>query len=64
MFWADHEVGLPYLLQTLQRFAQQFPDTEHFVPSRLLETCVQMGITVEEYYSRQLHPQKHQSSRL
>jgi 3-hydroxyacyl-CoA dehydrogenase len=54
MFWADHEVGLPKLLETLKTFAAQFPTTEHYVPSKLLETCVQMGVKVEEYYAKGL----------
>ena len=57
MFWADQEVGLPRLLATLRKFARQFPSTEHYVPSKLLETCVQMGVTVEEFYAKGLHNQ-------
>ena len=55
MFWADHEVGLPKLLAQLKIFEKRFPDTEHFVPSKLLKTCVQMGVTVDEYYAKGLH---------
>jgi 3-hydroxyacyl-CoA dehydrogenase len=55
MFWADHEVGLPYLLETLKSFSKQYPGSEYFVPSRLLETCVSMNVAVEEYYKRGLH---------
>lgn len=50
MFWADHEVGLENLLQGLQKFSQEFPQTEHYVPSKLLEECVRKDVTVEEYY--------------
>lgn len=57
MFWADNEVGLPNLLSRLQRFARQFPTTEHFVPSKLLEACVKMGVTVEDYYAKGLQRQ-------
>ena len=59
MFWADHEVTLPKLLSTLQKFAREFPQTEHYVPSKLLERCVQMGVTVEEYYAKGLQQQQH-----
>jgi 3-hydroxyacyl-CoA dehydrogenase len=62
MFWADNEVGLPNLLNKLQEFAKEFPSTDHFVPSKLLETCVQMGVTVDEYYAKGMH--KHGNSRL
>ena len=57
MFWADNEVGLPQLLSKLQEFAKEYPETEHFVPSKLLEKCVQMGVTVEEYYAKGLYKQ-------
>lgn len=62
MFWADNEVGLPQLLKKLQIFAREFPETDHFVPSQLLKRCVQMGVTVEEYYANEMH--KHNNSRL
>lgn len=62
MFWADNEVGLPELLSSLQRLSHQFPDAEHFVASSLLETCVKLGVTVDEYYARGLNNQP--SSRL
>ena len=55
MFWAEHEVGLDKLLSTLKRFVKQFPETEHYVPSKLLEKCVKMGLTVEEYYAQGLN---------
>jgi 3-hydroxyacyl-CoA dehydrogenase len=53
MHWADHQVGLPNLLRSLQDFSRDFPGTEHYVPSKLLEECVRLGVTVEEYYRRQ-----------
>ena len=62
MFWADNEVGLPTLLEKLRQFAREFPGTQHYVPSILLEKCVLMGVTVEEYYAKGLH--KHGNSRL
>jgi 3-hydroxyacyl-CoA dehydrogenase len=52
MFWADHDVTLPVLLQSLQRFQREFPSTEHYSPSKLLEQCVALGVTVEEYYGQ------------
>jgi 3-hydroxyacyl-CoA dehydrogenase len=55
MYWADHIVSLPVLLQKLQYFHQQFPDTEHFIPSQLLQRCVQLDMTVEEYYQKGMH---------
>lgn len=51
MFWADHEVGLKKLLTALQKFSRQFPTTDYYVPSKLLETCVAMDMTVEKYYA-------------
>jgi 3-hydroxyacyl-CoA dehydrogenase len=53
MHWADHDVGLPRLLTTLQRLHRQFPETEHYEPSRLLEDCVRQGVTVEDYWKQQ-----------
>ena len=59
MFWADNEVGLPNLFVSLKKFARQFPETDHFVPSKLLETCAGLGVTCEEYYSKGMHKQGH-----
>jgi len=53
MFWADHHVGLKYLLSRLRYFYRQFPTTEYYKPSKLLETCVSMDLTLEQYYSLQ-----------
>lgn len=55
LFWADHEVGLSYLLERLRQFAQEFPGSDYFLPSALLQKCVSMGVTVEEYYKRGFH---------
>lgn len=54
MYWADHEVGLPHLWETLQRLFREFPETEHYRPSKLLETCVRLGTTVEDYCQNQV----------
>jgi 3-hydroxyacyl-CoA dehydrogenase len=51
MWWADHEVGLKYLLKQLERFAAQFPDTPYYLPSELLRKCVTLQVTVEEYFN-------------
>ena len=59
MFWADHDVGLSKLLAALKKYSRQYPDEDHFVPSKLLETCVQMGVTVEDYFARGLSKQVH-----
>ena len=55
MFWADNEIGLPYLLARLEHFHRQFPGSEYYKPSRLLEECVQQDMTVEEYFKRGMH---------
>jgi hypothetical protein len=55
MYWADHEVGLGHLLEGLQAFCRQFPLTEHYLPSKLLEDCVKRDMIVEEYYRKGLH---------
>ena len=52
MFWADNEIGLPYLLARLQHFHRQFPGSDYYKPSRLLEECVNQDLTVEEYFKR------------
>lgn len=54
MYWADHCVGLPTLLEKLRQFQSQFPDTDHYKPARLLEDCVRRGVTVDDYYGRGL----------
>jgi 3-hydroxyacyl-CoA dehydrogenase len=51
MWWADHEVGLKYLLRRLQEFSKQFPHTDYYAPSDLLKRCVMMDLTVEEYFN-------------
>jgi 3-hydroxyacyl-CoA dehydrogenase len=63
MYWADHEVGLPKLLARLQQFHIQFPDTDYYKPSNLLETCVKMNVTVGKFYAMGLH-KKTATSRL
>ena len=52
MFWADNEVGLPHLLKTLRGLYKEYPGSEWFKPSKLLETCVKMDVTVDEYYKK------------
>lgn len=64
MYWADHEIGLETLLVQLREFSKQFPDTDYYKPSRLLETCVKMGITVEKYYAMGLHKSNREVSKL
>jgi len=64
MFWADHEVGLPYLLQQLQRFEKQFSGSDYFKPSQLLETCVKLGVTLEKYYKKKQQNSHRIKSRL
>lgn len=55
MFWADQEVGLEYLLKKLQEWHQLYPGSVYFQPSKLMEICVTMGVTVQEYYEKGLH---------
>lgn len=55
MYWADHEVGLAHVLQTLRVFYEQYPGSDWFRPSRLLETCVRNNLTVEEYYKKKMN---------
>ena len=64
MYWADHEVGLKHLLDSLLKFSRQFPETDYYKPSKLLETCVAMNLTVEEFYARGLHKENSASSKL
>jgi 3-hydroxyacyl-CoA dehydrogenase len=55
MYWADNFVGLPTILEKLTLMSTNFPDTQHYVPSKLLKDCVLAGLTVDEYYRRGLH---------
>jgi 3-hydroxyacyl-CoA dehydrogenase len=64
MFWADHEVGLGYLLSRLLDFSRQFPDTDYYRPSALLNNCVKRGLMLEEYYAMGLHKEEKTQSRL
>merc|ERR1712113_1303815 len=50
MFWADNELGLPKLLQILQTMHKQYPGSEYFRPSRLLELCVARNMKVQDLY--------------
>ena len=52
MYWADTDVGLPYLLEKLKEFHQRYPTSSYFEPSKLLQECVAMNVTVQEYYKR------------
>jgi 3-hydroxyacyl-CoA dehydrogenase len=64
MWWADHEVGLSHLLKCLRDYSKQFPSTDYYKPSKLLETCVMMNLTVEKYYSLGLHKNSSHNSKL
>ena len=64
MFWGDHEVGLKKLLTALQKLSRQFPTTDYYVPSKLLETCVALDMTVEKYYALGLHKKNKAISKL
>lgn len=55
MFWADNEVGLARLLSRLQEFHRAFPGSPYYEPSKLLQACVSMNMTVDEYYKKGLH---------
>jgi 3-hydroxyacyl-CoA dehydrogenase len=52
MYWADHMITLPILLDRLQEFHTRYPNTDHYVPSQLLIQCVQHNMTLEEYWKR------------
>lgn len=64
MYWADHEVGLQHILVRLQEFSRQFPQTDYYQPSKLLETCVALGLTVEKYYAQGLQRKNTPPSKL
>lgn len=64
MWWADNDIGLPVLLEKLRSFSRKFPGTEHYVPSKLLEECVKLQMTAEEYYQRGPHIKGRTRSRL
>jgi 3-hydroxyacyl-CoA dehydrogenase len=51
MWWADNQVGLKYLLKRLEEFSKQFPETNYFLPSELLRTCVTLDVKVEDYFN-------------
>lgn len=63
MYWADHTIGLQYLLSRLQEFYNQFPTTTYYKPSKLLEKCVTLNVTVEKYYKLGLHKKQRQQQR-
>eukprot|EP00543_Licmophora_paradoxa_P009065 CAMPEP_0202446020 /NCGR_PEP_ID=MMETSP1360-20130828/4680_1 /ASSEMBLY_ACC=CAM_ASM_000848 /TAXON_ID=515479 /ORGANISM="Licmophora paradoxa, Strain CCMP2313" /LENGTH=306 /DNA_ID=CAMNT_0049062437 /DNA_START=415 /DNA_END=1335 /DNA_ORIENTATION=- len=62
MYWADHEIGLERLLNTLSTFHQRFPGSDYFKPAQLLKTCVRMNITVEDYYRKGYHLNKNKNN--
>ena len=55
MWWADNDVGLPYMLSQLEKFSKQFPNTDYYQPSDLLRKCVMMRLKVQEFYDLRLH---------
>lgn len=57
MFWADHEVGLPNLLRTLESYHARYPGSAYFEPSSLLRKCVKLDVGVQEYYNKKIHLQ-------
>lgn len=58
MYWIDNEVGLPYFLKRLQELSKEFPGSAHYIPSKLLEKCVALGIGLEDFYAKGLHLNK------
>lgn len=52
MYWANHIIGLNTLLNKLNEFHIEFPNTEHYIPSTLLIHCVNHNITLDEYYNQ------------
>lgn len=55
MFWADTDVGLPYLLSRLEEFDRLYPGSSYYKASNLLRKCVQMNISLQDYYARGYH---------
>ena len=54
MFWADNYVGLPRVLNELEKFHRMHPNSEYYRPSELLRRCVDLGVGVQEYYKKGL----------
>jgi len=52
MFWADHEIGLQYLFERLKHFHRQYPGSDYYKPSRLLQECVKQDMTVDDYFKQ------------
>lgn len=52
MFWADNYIGLPKLLNELEKFHKMCPGSDYFRPSELLKRCVDLGVGVQEYYKK------------
>eukprot|EP00525_Craspedostauros_australis_P012999 CAMPEP_0198135800 /NCGR_PEP_ID=MMETSP1442-20131203/60780_1 /TAXON_ID= /ORGANISM="Craspedostauros australis, Strain CCMP3328" /LENGTH=137 /DNA_ID=CAMNT_0043796989 /DNA_START=1 /DNA_END=414 /DNA_ORIENTATION=+ len=48
MFWAENDVGLENILASLKKLSAMYPTTDYFVPSKLLQHCVERGVAVEE----------------
>jgi 3-hydroxyacyl-CoA dehydrogenase len=64
MFWADNEVGLYRILTRLDEFHSLFPGSDYFIASQLLRKCVEMKLTVSEYFVKGYHKLDKSSSRL
>ncbi len=52
MFWADNYIGLPTLLNKLEKFHEMCPGSDYFRPSELLKKCVDLGVGVQEFYKK------------
>jgi len=50
MHWVDKEVGLKAALNKLTEYAQKYPGSDYFKPSKLLTECVERNIGIQEYY--------------
>jgi len=52
MHWAEREIGLKRIYETLSKYSKQFPDRPWFRPSELLRKCVEGKMSLTKYWKK------------
>lgn len=52
LFWAQNEIGLKNLYQSLKKYQEKYPnvDGDYFRPSNLLKACVEKNMSLDKYW--------------
>ena len=60
MYWAQNEIGLKNLYQTLLKYKKKYPNIKdnYFEPANLLKKCVEQNISLNKYWANKLKNEK------